>query len=123
LTFSNINNKESYNHNKLFSNKINIKHLNLLIQTEDWYALLNCDNVDNMVDVFNTKINEFIKYSPISKYKNYKSNKMRKLKEWVTTGIVISIRNREKISAKIRSRPFDIKLKQYYKLYRNIRKK
>jgi len=120
LTLSNINNNESYNHNKLFSNKIDINHLNLLIQTEDWYALLNCDNVDNMVEVFNTKINEFIKYSSISKYKIYKSNKTRKLKEWITTGIVISIRNREKLSAKIRSRPFDIKLKQYYKLYRNI---
>ncbi|KAF0750246.1 Reverse transcriptase domain-containing protein, partial [Aphis craccivora] len=120
LTLSNINNNESYNHNKLFSNKIDINHLNLLIQTEDWYALLNCDNVDNMVEVFNTKINEFIKYSSISKYKIYKSNKTRKLKEWITNGIVISIRNREKLSAKIRSRPFDIKLKQYYKLYRNI---
>jgi len=85
LTLSNINNNESYNHNTFFSYKIDINLLNLLIQTEDWYTHLNCDNVDNMVEVFNTKINEFIKYSSISKNKNYKSNKMRKLKEWITT--------------------------------------
>lgn len=81
---------------------------------------MNSDNVDIMVEVFNTKINEFIKYSSVYKNNNYKSNKMRKLKEWITTGIVISIGNREKLSAKIRSMPFDIKLKQYYKSYRNI---
>lgn len=55
------------------------------------------------------------------KYKINNSKKLKKLKEQITTGIVISIRKREKLYIKLRSRPFDIKLKQYYyNLYRNI---
>lgn len=45
---------------------------------------------------------------------------MLKLKEWITTGIIISIRNREKLFAKLKSRPFDTRFKQFYNKYRNI---
>jgi hypothetical protein len=47
-----------------------------------------------MVDVFNYKISKFINYS-YSPDTNYRSKSYLKLKEWITSGIIISIRNRE----------------------------
>ncbi|KAL4108197.1 hypothetical protein QTP88_018437 [Uroleucon formosanum] len=38
--------------------RIDINHLNLLIRTENWYTSLNHDNVDDMIEVFNSKIKE-----------------------------------------------------------------
>lgn len=49
-----------------------------------------------------------------------KSKKMLKLKEWITTDIITSIRNREKLFAKLKSRSFDTRFKQFYNKYRNI---
>jgi hypothetical protein len=51
---------------------------------------------------------------------NYRSNNFLKLKEWSTSGIIISIKNREKLSAELRTRPFDTHFKQYCISYRNI---
>jgi hypothetical protein len=45
---------------------------------------------------------------------------MQKLKDWITTDIITSIKNREKLYTNLRSRPFEIRFKQYYNLYRNI---
>lgn len=66
-----------------------------------------------MLEVFNSKINAFINHSTISINK-FKSKKMSKLKEWITTGIITSIRNREKLFAKLKLRPFDTRFKQFY---------
>lgn len=56
LVVSNIINNESIIHNKLILNKIDINHLDMLIKTENLYSCLNFDNVDNKVDIFNSKI-------------------------------------------------------------------
>lgn len=45
---------------------------------------------------------------------------MSKLKEWITTGIITFIRNKEKLFAKLKLRPFDTRFKQFYNKYRNI---
>lgn len=116
LCIQNKNPKEKKN---LLPDIINTAHLDLLIKTENWHDILNYDNVDTMVDVFNSKISEFINYSS-SPNTNYKTKTFSKLKEWINNGIIISIRNREKLSAKLRTRPFDTKFKQYYNSYRNI---
>jgi len=47
-------------------NNININHLDLLINTEDWLSCFNSSNLDTMFDIFNFKMQEFIKYSSIS---------------------------------------------------------
>lgn len=98
---------------------INTSHLDLLIKTENWYSCLDYENVDIMIEVFNSKLKEFVNYSV---YTNImcKSKKMFKIKEWIITGIIISIRNRQKLYAKLRTRPFDSKFRQYYICYRNM---
>jgi len=74
---------------------------------------MSFDDVDSMLEDFNSKINEFIYHSTISVIK-LKSKEMSKLKEYISTGIITSIRNREKLFAKFKLRPFDTHLKQFY---------
>lgn len=72
-----------------------------------------------MIEVFNSKlIKEFINHSTFSNIK-YKSKKMIKIKEQITTGTITSIINRQKLYAKLRTRPFDSVFRQYYIFYRN----
>jgi hypothetical protein len=105
--------------NVKYKKKINIELLNKLIILENWCSTMSFDDVDSMLEVFNSKINEFIYHSTISVNK-FKSKKMSKLKEWITTGIITSIRNKEKLFAKLKLRPFDTRFKQFYNKYRNI---
>jgi len=75
-----------------------------------------------VVDIFNSKMEEFIKYSSISSDK-IKPKKFLNIKAWITPftpGIITSIRNREKLFSKLNHRPFDLKFKNVYKLYRNM---
>jgi len=54
-----------------------------------------------MIDTFNCKMVEFIKYlsTPINKII---PKKMPNIKAWITPGIITSIRNREKLFSKPR---------------------
>jgi len=72
-----------------------------------------------MVEILNNKITEFIYHSTFS-VNSYKPKKIIKLKDWITNGIITSIRNREKLFAKLKSRPFDISFKKLYNMYRNL---
>lgn len=45
---------------------------------------------------------------------------MFKIKEWITTGIITSIRNTQKLYNKLRTGPFGSHFKNYYNSYRNI---
>lgn len=76
--------------------KININHSELLIKTEDWYSCFVFSKVVVMVDIFDCKMEEFIKYSSISIDKS-KSRKLLNLKAWITPSIDTSVRNREKL--------------------------
>lgn len=69
LIIFNINIKERIIHNNLILHKIDINHWVILIKSENWYSNLNFDNVDKIVEVFNSKIQEFINYSTSSKNK------------------------------------------------------
>ncbi|KAF0754630.1 RNA-directed DNA polymerase from mobile element jockey [Aphis craccivora] len=119
LTLSDLYTNENVLIYTFKSDMINTSHLDLLIKTENWYSCLDYENVDIMIEVFNSKLKEFVNYSV---YTNImcKSKKMFKIKEWIITGIIISIRNRQKLYAKLRTRPFDSKFRQYYICYRNI---
>jgi len=58
----------------LKSDMINTSHLDLIIKTENWYSCLDYERVDIMIEVFNSKLKEFINYSTYSNIK-YKSKK------------------------------------------------
>lgn len=86
-TFNNHNNQNTLSNNSNKS-KININYLNLLIKTEDWLSCFNFPNVDTKVDIFNSKMEEFIKYSSISSEK-IKPKKFLNIKSWITPGFFL----------------------------------
>jgi len=102
-------------------NIINFNTLNILISSFDWHSLLINNDVDILVDKFNYKINELInsatKVTIISKSKLKKTHK---IKIWITNGLLISIKNRQKLYKKKLISPFDLNLRQYYIKYRNL---
>ncbi|KAL4082915.1 hypothetical protein QTP88_029569 [Uroleucon formosanum] len=51
--------------------------------------------------------------------KSQSSRKIRKIKPWITSGLVTSIKNRDKLNMKIKKDPSNHKLISYYKAYRN----
>jgi len=93
----------------------------MLISIEDWDNLLCNNDVNKAYETFNNIINQLISlsYNITGPYKNNINNK--KLKEWINThGLTVSIRNRNKLSSKLRNRPFDRELKLSYTRYRNL---
>lgn len=73
---------------------INFDHLNMLISTENWYWLYNYNCVDTILEKFNQVLNSFINLSSTN-VKRCRS-KYKKIKQWITRGLITSIRNREK---------------------------
>ncbi|KAF0696164.1 RNA-directed DNA polymerase from mobile element jockey [Aphis craccivora] len=96
----------------------NFDYLNNLIYSVDWFTLLNVEDVNAALDIFNNKINQLIVKSatliPV------KSNKYRKLKDWITRGIIVSINKKEKLSKLLKKQPFNLNLKNNFIIYRNL---
>lgn len=72
-----------------------------------------------MLEALNTKIKERILHSSYSVNK-FKSKTIIKLKERITSGIIISIRHRKKWFTKLKFKPFGTQLKKFYNSYRNL---
>lgn len=49
-----------------------------------------------------------------------KRGKSRKIKAWITSGVVTSIRNKDKIKRTLNRQPFNADLKTYFNRYRNL---
>jgi len=117
---TNDDNKQLTKTNISSSTFINYNLINNLIRNEYWSESLNKSNVNKSLGVFNDKINEFIKSAtkPISsKLTKNKSKKI--IKKWITSGIITSIRHREKLFSKKTKNPTDKKGIIYYNQYRN----
>jgi len=76
--------------------------------------------LDILVEKFNNKIPNWRKYiinnaSKTFTISNNKIKKTKKIKIWMTNGLLTSINNRQKIKV-----PFDLKLKQHYIRHRNL---
>lgn len=90
----------------------------MLISTICWNDVLNVENVDNaVVNIFNTNIVEIINCSSHSKHvnKNYKYRKLKK--NWITKGLLVSIRHREKMHLIKNKRHIDRVLVAFYYKY------
>ena len=82
-------------------NIIDFVLLNNMLKDENWTCLSNNNDVDSLINIFNNKFNSIINLSSNMKYTHLNSNKSRKLKEWMTRGLLVSIRHKEKLSFKL----------------------
>jgi len=80
--------------------KIDFIHLNMLIKIENWDTYLNSTSIDEAFDKFNLK------------------NKNKKLKDWITNDLIVSIRKRNQLACTLR--PFDKNFKLIYIKYRDL---
>ncbi|KAF0762121.1 growth/differentiation factor 8-like isoform X2, partial [Aphis craccivora] len=100
--------------------KIDFIHLNMLIKTENWDTYLNSTSIDESFEKFNLKINEFINLSSSKYIVNNHKNNNKKLKDWITNGLTVSIRKRNHLACTLKKRPFDKNFKLKYIKYRNL---
>lgn len=104
------------NHNYNFTN---IDNLNNILKNINWTEILKSTDVNVAIDLFTTIIENSIKKSQETKIKKIPKNKKR-LKNWITLGIINSMRHRDRLYAKLKNQPFNIKLQEIYKKYRNL---
>lgn len=105
---SRTNNTASYiNYNKVVQ----------LLSINEWSGLFETSNPSAALSYFNGNILDTINNCIVSKH--HTSTKNRKLKPWITNGLVISIKNRDKLNMKTKRDKTNLKLLNYYRAYRN----
>lgn len=95
---------------------IDYKKLNELLKIGNWSELFNT-NVNDCYDIFMDKIVNAINSVTILKKSNAKNNQ---LKEWMTFGLLRSLRRKNALSLKVKKHPNNVNLRSYYIKYRNI---
>lgn len=118
-----INICESYSSNndqgKKYIKRIDYEKLKLLLQQENWDEVINCEEAEEANSLFMSKLSSYIQDSS----KNYYiTSKNRKIKTWITLGIVKSIRHRDKMKKQLIEN-FSFEADKQYKQYRNKLKK
>ena len=96
---------------------VNFELLTILLSNERWEGVVCENDVDRAVEVFFEIFEEHIRSCsfPVRVKKGTK-----KLKLWITMGIITSIKNRDKIHKRLKKEPFNLDLSNYYRRYRNI---
>lgn len=113
-----INNTKGNNSNNIpqITSQINFEILKEIISSESWDELYQIDNVNVAFDVFRNKLVQCIQKS--TKTTKIKSSE-KKIKPWITRGLIISIRNRDKLKLVVNKNRNNLILVQEYKRYRN----
>lgn len=96
--------------------RLDEKQANHLIAQHDWTSVLQEQDINKSAEIFVINLQEIINNSTSTikiSAKNYK------IKPWITCGLVKSIRHRDKLSKQIKGQPFNTKLINEYKNYRN----
>lgn len=110
--------KQSATHNsETHITKIEIQYENLIneLKNEKWENTLKCENPNDGIKIFTETLTTYIDKN--SKIKTKKINKTAK--PWITSGIINSMKKRDKLHLLLRKQPFNTQLKEKYKQYRN----
>lgn len=95
---------------------VNFKNLQTDIESEGWGRVYNSKNPDDaakaLTDILNTYINLHTTV--------IKSNRNRKIKPWITVGLITSMRRRDRLNFVRKQNPNDQHLADYYRRYRNL---
>lgn len=98
-----------------YIDKIDYQNLCQMVQNETWNDIYEIRDVNIAYNKFITKLHSYIKNST-NKIKI--NNKTKKIKPWITMGILNSLRQRDKMKKKL-SHNFTDALSTQYKKYRN----
>jgi hypothetical protein len=84
---------------------------------QDWSAVTSLSDPDQSAEMFVNIVKELTDNS--KKPKRQFSSKLRKIKPWITIGIIKSIRHRDKLNQLLKKQPFNRDLRDYFSHYRN----
>lgn len=105
--------KQTFNYRE----KVDYNRLVSLLQKEDWLEVFESDEVQDSYDIFNSKLkNHITKSTKQFKYKIFKNKKVR---PWITNGIINSIKYRDKLKRKL-LKANTLENKTSYNQYRNL---
>lgn len=109
--------QEKTNHQEtILKSKLNILKFKQLLGDFDWSCVKNGNDPESATDLFLDIYQRLLKEATETRYvkiKNYK-----KIKSWITNGIVTSIKTRDRMKKKL-SKNYDEQLEKQYKEYRN----
>lgn len=104
---------QSQNHMK---SKLNIPKFKLLLQNFDWSIVMNEGNPETATTIFIETYQQLL--SNATQIYTFKHKKHKKIKPWISDGIITSIKNRDKMKKKLLQK-FSPQLEKEYKEYRN----
>jgi len=119
INYGKINASHTKNNLKQYT-KIDFDLLNNKLKNDNWSCLSNISDVDTLIDIFNNTLNLYNNCSSTVKLVHVNSKKICKLKEWMTRGLVASIRHKEKLSFNLKKSLFNIVLKKTFSIYRDL---
>jgi hypothetical protein len=87
------------------------------IEQNNWVPVMQCLDANECAELLSNNLKIILQNSStISKT----SHKLRKLKPWISQGLIISIRRRDHLNKRVKSQPFNTALCNQYTTYRNI---
>lgn len=102
--------------NTITKKYVNFTRINECIQTNNWAELYQQTNVNEAFLLFSATLGDVIKkcteYQPVQ-------SKNRKIKPWITLGLIKSISTRDKLKKRLLRNQENIQLQIEYKTYRN----
>jgi Reverse transcriptase (RNA-dependent DNA polymerase) len=87
-----------------------------LLSGENWHEVLNNNDSQLTYNIFINKLKKYINES--TKRKNINTSKINKIKPWITSGIICSIKNRDRLKKQL-IQNYSNNLEKEYKNYRN----
>lgn len=96
--------------------KIDYEKLIRDVGEENWEELRNCSDANIAANIVTEKIQYHINQNKTSHFKKLE----RKIKPWITNGIIQSIKKRDKLHILSKKQPMNALLEQQYKKYRNF---
>lgn len=100
-----------------FKEKIDKLRLTELLQNETWQDILQSGDPNQVAEKLVNKLQNILQKC---KTKQKIKSKTKRLKPWITEGLVTSIRNRDKLKRSLARNPHNNEALKKYKLYRNM---
>lgn len=95
--------------------KLDMEKFNCLLETCDWTDFYNCFNPEDASNLLYYNIDTFLKQS--TTYIKIKSTKKRK--NWITSGLIKSIKTRDKLYMDLKNDTTNQELSEKYRVYKN----
>lgn len=100
--------------------KIDYETLTARLHEESWHSVFSSNDVNLASENFLKIFKNHVTASSSSKTKKSSANKLKKLKPWITVGLITSIRHRDRLKRNSKLAPYDNSLKEEYTSYRNF---